>query len=306
MVEMDEEQQAERVDHDLGIIERAAFVGSGEQILTITHAPQSRPIAGVVLCPSILVDRVKAYRAEVGLARSLAAQGIVVQRFHYRGFGHSDGDPLDATFDRMLDDARTARRLLQSQWPVERVAYVGLRWGALFATALAAEESHSRGETSRGPATLVLWDPVARSRDFFREASRAHLVKELKRGDATRSGSSRSLGDQLKANGVADILGFTVGALLHDSSQDRSLLHDLGDDGASVLVLHSVDALSRNAREAIEKWRASGVEVTTAEMPSRDEDWWFLADRSRAFKAEDVIAQTSEWLVPRLIGVTAK
>ena len=53
-------------------------------------------LGGVVACPSIYQDLFAGYRDEVLLARSLAARGIAVQRFHYRGAGHSDGDVAGA------------------------------------------------------------------------------------------------------------------------------------------------------------------------------------------------------------------
>src|SRR5207253_10522741 len=120
--------------------------------------------AGVVICSSICNDFLHNYRREVELARELAANGIAVARFHYRGLGNSDGDEAAVTFDSMVDDAREATAHLRALTGVSKVSFLGSRFGAPIAAALAS------GEVG---APLVLVDPTVEASKFFREAWRA-------------------------------------------------------------------------------------------------------------------------------------
>src|SRR5688572_13786249 len=60
---------------------------------------------GVVVCPPLFIDIHRTARLEVLLARELAARGLAVQRFSYRGTGFSGGDDADLDVSRMLEDA---------------------------------------------------------------------------------------------------------------------------------------------------------------------------------------------------------
>jgi alpha-beta hydrolase superfamily lysophospholipase len=91
----------------MGIAEEVAFVGDlGNRMFSVLHRPLDSPVAAVVLCPSLYADAIHNYRREVELARALAARGIAVQRFQYRGTGQSDGNDLDITYERLCDDSQ--------------------------------------------------------------------------------------------------------------------------------------------------------------------------------------------------------
>ena len=136
--------------------------------------------AGLVVCSPILSDFGANYQREVRLGRHLAAAGIVVQRFHPRGAGHSDGDGADLTLDSMVEDARAAVARLRERSTVETVMVLGTRFGALVAGAVAAEIDG---------APVVLWEPTTDPRRFFREGLRARSVHQLRRDGAGARGS---------------------------------------------------------------------------------------------------------------------
>ena len=93
----------------------------------VLHLPDA-PVASVLVCPSILTDLVSNYQRETRLSRALAADGIAVARFHYRGTGHSEGDPLAATFETMVRDAADALAHLAAHATTDSVGFVGSRW----------------------------------------------------------------------------------------------------------------------------------------------------------------------------------
>ncbi|HXW07872.1 MAG TPA: alpha/beta hydrolase [Vicinamibacterales bacterium] len=89
----------------------------------------------------------RAYRAD--LAEGLAAVGLSVLLFDYRGYGGNPGSPSEAGLAR---DAAAARRYLETRADVrdDRVVYFGESLGAAVAVRLAVE---------RPPLALVLRSP---------------------------------------------------------------------------------------------------------------------------------------------------
>ncbi len=84
----------------------------------------------------------------VPLARALAARGLTVLLFDYRGFGGNEGSPSEQGLAR---DVRAAQRYLAEYGvPAERTVYFGESLGAAVVTELA---------TSVAPGGLVLRSP---------------------------------------------------------------------------------------------------------------------------------------------------
>jgi pimeloyl-ACP methyl ester carboxylesterase len=72
------------------------------------------------------------------MARALAATGLAVLRFDFRGRGESPGDYLATDLDSMIDDAVAASSFLRSEARVGEVVGVGLCSGANVALAATA------------------------------------------------------------------------------------------------------------------------------------------------------------------------
>ena len=82
------------------------------------------------------------------LARALAAEGLDVLLFDYRGYGRNPGDPTE---HGLALDVRAARaHLVESGVPAERILYFGESLGTAVVTELAAEHP---------PAGLLLRSP---------------------------------------------------------------------------------------------------------------------------------------------------
>ncbi len=102
------------------------------------------------------------------LGRRLAAAGVAVQRFHYRGAWPSDGDPRGVGFDDLVEDATRALDLLRDRTSVGRVAFVGARLGALVAARVARAEPG---------APMALWAPAPDPRAALELAARARVAR---------------------------------------------------------------------------------------------------------------------------------
>jgi exosortase A-associated hydrolase 1 len=98
---------------------------AGDQLLGILHyAVDVRPAVGMLLVVGGPQYRVGSHRQFVLLARDLAAAGIPVLRFDYRGMGDSTGAPRD--FEAIAEDIGCALDALFTSVPGLRRAVI---WG---------------------------------------------------------------------------------------------------------------------------------------------------------------------------------
>jgi pimeloyl-ACP methyl ester carboxylesterase len=130
------------------------FGTSEQQLFGVYHAAESSSSkrAGVVLCPPVGHEYLRAHRAFRNLAVMLSSQGFHVLRFDYFATGDSAGDAERLTVRQCLSDLEVAIDELKDIAGVTRVSLVGLRLGATFAALAAAR----RSDVNR----LILWDPV--------------------------------------------------------------------------------------------------------------------------------------------------
>jgi hypothetical protein len=269
-----------------GATEEVEFFGEHGRVFGCRHVPAGPIRAGLVVCSPILSDFGANYQREVRLGRHLAGHGIVVQRFHPRGVGQSDGEAVDLTLDSMVDDARAAVLRLRERFPVETVGLLGTRFGALAAAAVAAE---------LGIAPLVLWEPTTAPRRYLREGLRARSVHQLSAG----STGGEEPEDELARRGFIDVLGIPVGGRLFHTAAERDLAALMGGRPRPVLLLQldERDDLRDEYRTLVDRWTEGGVAVTAACCPSA-ETWWFVHDRLAPVGA--ILDATTDWLVAQL------
>jgi uncharacterized protein len=138
------------------------FECEGEPLVGILHPPAATPSAaaagefsaGVVIVVGGPQYRVGSHRQFVLLARHLAAAGLPVLRFDYRGMGDSLGEARD--FEQVDADIRGAIDELVARCPaVKRVFLIGL--------CDAASAAMMYGHTDSRVAGMALLNPWARS-----------------------------------------------------------------------------------------------------------------------------------------------
>lgn len=280
-LEVETPTRSERVDSVTGVTERVQFIGGpGERIYSVASLPAGDVIGGVVIAPSLLTDRLRSYRGEVLAARRLAALGFAVQRFDYRGFGHSDGQTGVADVALMSADLSTAIANLEDVVDPGQMTLVGSRYGSLLVANRPPPPAIRRA---------VLWDPVLSGREYFRAAFRAHMVGRLQ-----RTGSEDAPTSQLEETGSASVLGYTVSRQLVESSDGISLVPAIGLIGASVLWIESASELSAARRQAAETLRSAGVDLTIKQIPNGDPGWFVGV---RPLQDEDTVAVLVDWLL---------
>lgn len=160
----------------------------------------------VVLVPPFAEEMNRARRMYTLLSAALAARGYSVLLPDLHGTGESDGDFADARWSLWLDDLEAARRFARDSG-ARRVAWVGLRLGALLALEAAARE------TLPPTAAVVLWQPVASGELYVNQFLRLRLAAGLRRPAAERE-TAVGLRERVRAEGTLEVAGYALASEL--------------------------------------------------------------------------------------------
>ncbi|OYD82178.1 hypothetical protein CHT98_22595 (plasmid) [Azospirillum brasilense] len=175
----------------------------------------------------------------------MAAAGLPVLRFDYPGTGNSVGDEGDpARLDAWLGSIRAATVHLRALTGVEEVALVGLRLGALLATAAAREVEAD---------ALVLLSPFPSGRAFLQELRAVALLAERPADTPPAVGPEGidSAGFRLTPETAEALRGLDL-TRMTESPTRRVLILDRPEGRAAVLA---------------ERFRALGATVEEAPFP---------------------------------------
>jgi len=208
--------------HVLDGIEERAFhleVG-GERLFAILTQPAEGPRSdlGFVVAHSFGLEVLTLRRAERGVARAIAAAGHPVLYVHRRGFGDSEGDVLDATVQRQLEDLRAAAGWLHANAGSARIGAIGCKLGGLFAGMLA-----NLGVAER----LALFQPAVSGARYWRGSFlREMQLVRMADPDGSDRRSIEQMEEELRRDGVLDVLGYALPAHLFEGLGDISLQLD--------------------------------------------------------------------------------
>jgi pimeloyl-ACP methyl ester carboxylesterase len=285
-------QLATRVDAQLGITEEAGFHPDG--LFGVTYTPAAGASTGVLICPAILSEYDHTYTIDVTLARELARRGVAVHRFHYRGTGHSDGEPAEMTFARMREDALSAGARFGAELGGREPIVLGLRFGALVAASVAGE---------LGASPLVLLEAAVSARRYFREAWRADMMFQINEGGAPAT-TRDAFPDLLERDGEVDVLGYPVCRALFDSAVERTLQGEAAAlAGRRVLIVRGGPPGSTrpDQESAAEGLRTAGCAVEV-EVLAEPLVWWFQGPEMRR-NARPVVADMIERIATWIAAV---
>ena len=192
------------------------FRVAGQQVVGMLHRPPRGrgPRPAVLMLHGFTGSKHEAHRLFVLTARALAAAGVIVLRFDFRGSGDSAGDFRDMTLATELADARAGWRFLRRQPGVDRarLGLLGMSMGGLLAAHLMGLE--------RSVRAAVLWCPVGDPRRLLA----ARLTQQA--------------AAQMKSDGVIDWGGWPVGRAFVEDLRGRNPFRELARSRAPVLILH--------------------------------------------------------------------
>jgi pimeloyl-ACP methyl ester carboxylesterase len=143
---------------------RIEYFGARGQLLGAFHIAQRlQPRAtAVVLCNPFGEEASRSHRTFRVLATQLERAGFSTLRFDYTGTGDSLGSAGDGSIATWISDIELAAQKLRDLSGAQRIAVVGLRFGASLAMLCAA-----RGGLR--PRHLVMWDPIVDGGGYLRE-----------------------------------------------------------------------------------------------------------------------------------------
>lgn len=274
-------ERSTRIDSTTGVTEHARFIGPiGEQVFAMSYIPaRDEPKGAVIMSSSLLADRVRTYRAEVDLARRLAADGFAVARYDYRGFGQSDGSSGATTVEAMIDDLELVHEELLSRFGGSPLVHVGVRFGSVIAAA----------GVGRLGGDVVFWDPALSARAYLRESFRAHMIGRINHEDKAQTPQH-----QLDEAGSADVLGYTVTAqLVASAGKAPDLSESILSQPRRVLWVSFGGQLGRRESDLVDDWRSQGLEVETESVDLEDLTWYIGA---RPIVGDEVVTRTAGWL----------
>lgn len=167
------------------------FGTPGRELFGCFHEPARRVIrrCSVLICQPVGHEYINSHRALRQLAARLAEAGFPVLRFDYYGCGDSCGEANQGSVTRWLEDISTAIAAIRARTGFLPVYAVGLRLGATLAAMGGIQRDKLAG--------LVLWDPVIKGKDYFREL--LSLQKEMLRFRPRQGRFFRAIVLRLKA-----------------------------------------------------------------------------------------------------------
>lgn len=180
-------------------LETLYFGEDSHRMFGALHRSTGKAHTGLVFCPSYGDEMVVSYTPFARWAKELAQKGFSVFRYHPYGVAESDGTSADFSFESAVSDAVGAAHFFQEKVPVDRIGFVGLRFGGRVAV-----EAALRTQVD----LVVLWSPVLSLRQYCRDLMRLRLTTELVHQQAERVRvTSRDMIDELEAGRSIDLLG---------------------------------------------------------------------------------------------------
>jgi pimeloyl-ACP methyl ester carboxylesterase len=254
------------------------FGDTSSPLYGVLHQAQgTRRNAGIVICYPFGQEYMRSHRAFRQLALLLTRKGFDVFRFDYRGTGDSSGECDGVTASDWLDDIMVAVQELRETTNATTISLVGLRLGALLASAAC-------GSTSTDIEQLVLWDPVLSGIEYQRELLEA-MSDEVPNDKGVVSGNG------LTSEGTLYYNGFSLSDKFLKSMATLDLRGTLPTQVTK--VLHVVSHETPSFTELRSAW--SQHPQYRYQLAPAPHDWNYVDDFGGILLPQPVIQSIVQW-----------
>lgn len=247
----------------------AFYIDAGERRLFALLSEPTAAAHGVVIHVPAFAEEMNKSRQMVGLAtQRFVADNWAVLQFDLSGCGDSYGLFDDASWDAWLEDLDAVVQWCRNRFPdFDHVVLWGLRAGALLAGNWAGRRSVS--------LPMLLWHPVLNGKLHLTQFLRLRAANEML-SDADSRNAMADLRAQLDAGQPIYIAGYAVSPELARGMNQAAFV--LPPNFHCKLATFEVGAASEEAvpaelspasRNAVEKWRSQGAEVTAELIPGQ-------------------------------------
>jgi hypothetical protein len=235
---------------------------SGAHLYTVLHEV-SDPVARVLLVGAFASERHNSYLPWVRWARHLAAKGVEVLRYDYRGIGESTGAFEEATFEQWSEDVKILAAWLKSRTPDIPLVLHGLEIGALLA---------SRAFDKGTGDALVLWSPPANANQALRSTLLrwVGLVHMFKPSEEVRPAADYFR--KLEQGAFVEVEGYQWSSELWRESFGVTLPAAMTDDKTATMAYGRPVRLLKLDRQAAPLVKGGFVGYDEA----KDFDWLFV------------------------------
>ena len=239
----------------------------------------------VVACHSIGLEHAVPTRMLALAVREAAALGYPAMLFHSRGHGDSSGDFADVTLDGLVEDAINAADSIRERSGARRVIFLGVRFGTIIAASALSRYADSAG--------LILWEPVHRGADYFRQFVRGLLFAAVARGQKLGETADEVL-KRVERDGRADIHATYLHAKFYLSSRGVDLRATVEDwRGPTMLAqIQPRMSMTPDNQSLIAALEGRGARVTAFRV-AEEPGWQFWRV---PWVSTQVLEQTRAWL----------
>lgn len=204
-----------------------------KNLFGVIGSTEEKSSKGVLICHPIFEEKLHVHRVLVDFSRLLSSTGFNVMRFDYYGEGDSEGEFEEATVETRISDINSALDTFRKKIPLQRIALLGIRFGATLASLYA--------EKQRGVEALILWAPIIKGSDYLHQLLRMNLTHQVvlyKKVLYTREDLIKGL----KEGKMVNVEGYELSRQFYEQVSEINLLtSDKSFKGKTLLFQFSPD-----------------------------------------------------------------
>jgi pimeloyl-ACP methyl ester carboxylesterase len=272
----------------VGIEPQPLFFSSAGRPLYGFYCPPAKPrpdAPAIIACHSIGLEHMVPTRMLALAVRGAAAMGYPAMLYHSRGHGDSSGDFSEVTLEGLVEDALNAAACVREKSGAKRVVFMGVRFGTLVAATALSRYADGAG--------LILWEPVHRGQDYFRQFVRGLLFAAVARGQKLGETADDVL-KRVERDGRADIHATYLHEKFYSSSRDANLASTIeGWNGPTLIAqIQPRMSMTPDNQKLAAALEARGAKVTSVRI-SEEPGWQFWRI---PWISTPLLEQTGAWL----------